>query len=228
MINMEKKCKVIMLPAENGSVWRIGNSDFYSHKQIDDRYTRWGHLYILSDEEIKEGDCFLGYKAGEIPEDGYWVVITPLNKKEFTGSGTFVKVIKIIATTNPELHYKLDNFDNHPSHSVDRDFNVPNIPQDFIELFIKEYNAGNPIKEVMVKYISGHGWEPTKNGPALDVINEVKINSDSTICISKVEEKKYSREELKSACLKAGSYAMNTEDHTITPFEEWFNKSYPE
>lgn len=124
------------------------------------------HLYFLSDEEIKEGD---------------WVLET-LNKVIFQVKGksndyknsTFKK---IIATTDRELR------------NGGQVCKLPQPSQSFLEKYVEEYNKGNQIKKVMVKYENqyhdGEQW-----------FYKVKVNpKDNTITIRKVKDS-LSREEV--------------------------------
>ena len=61
------------------------------------------HIYITNDEEIKEEDCFIGIKVEEDSDDNSFVIVTPKNKQQYKGSGTFVWVKKISLTTDPSL-----------------------------------------------------------------------------------------------------------------------------
>lgn len=222
---MKKKCKVVMLPTEkqkqHSSLQLVGENnklynspnDIENDMDLIDNLGWNQHLYILSDEEIKEGDCFLGFKAGEIQEEGYWVVVTPQNKKEYVGSGVFVKAVKIIATTNPEL-YTPEILDSKGNILLEQQ--LPKIYPDFIEAFIKEYNAGNPITEIMVEYKCN--WcDPEESKQQCKTLitqgkvkcdKQLKLRSDNTIYITKAEEKMYSREDVEKLLWKSfGQYA---------------------
>ncbi len=103
------------------------------------------HLYILSDDEIKEDDW--AYSA-------IYKSITKVTKEDVEGNFLNTKnarkiINKIIATTNTEL------YQNKNGNSL-RELNILNdiyqIPQDFIEMYIKEWNKGNIIKEVLLQY----------------------------------------------------------------------------
>ena len=109
-----------------------------------DRYFEAQHLYIISDDEIKDGDYFLADNrlnttsnkglpnwvlckctkvknswvyCNEIPDEGH--------------NGDWCK--KIIATTDESL-------------------NLPQPSQQFIQKYIEEYNKGNIITDVLVEY----------------------------------------------------------------------------
>lgn len=69
---------------------------------------------------------------------------------------------------------------------------IPLIPQSFVYKYIEK---NGEIKEVMIEWIVGHGYEPTKEGPKLDIINEAKLRDDGTVIISKVKTE-WNKEEL--------------------------------
>lgn len=135
------------------------------------------HLYITSNEEIKEGDyayhkilgigrivilygeeCFQTIKLH--PNDGS--VTTPWKRN-------IPDIKKIIATT-------------------DKSLNLPLIPQSFIEKYIEEYNKDNTITEVLVEV------EPDYNQLG-ESIWELKLNSQNEITI-KQQKDSYTREEV--------------------------------
>lgn len=93
---MEKKCKVVLLPTENKTrihkakdnriICSLGN---YSKDNFD--FDSNQHLYILSDDEIKEEDWFYRKEIGFKEISLYKAGIQLKNCK------------KVIATTNPNL-----------------------------------------------------------------------------------------------------------------------------
>ena len=119
-----KERDIVMLATEDK------NAPITQLKSIVDIQFSPKHLYILSNEEIKEGDWFTdGKKAYH-------------NKVQLDG---YIGFKKIIATTDPKLLTT--------RISVDQDFNesyipVPQIPQSFVELFVKEQR----IDKVLVAY----------------------------------------------------------------------------
>ena len=168
---MEKKCKIIYL------------NNF---------------IYILSDDEIKEGDWFIGdnisIKQCTLNNGGN------INFKSGWYSGS-TNCKKIIATTDTSLYqatgkaYKMvDGF--KPTYK-----NLPQPSQQFIKKFVEEYNRGNIITDVLVEYelISNEEYflntiNPDENVPYFD--ENLKINSkDDTITIKKAKDS-YTREEV--------------------------------
>jgi hypothetical protein len=168
------------------------------------------HLYILSDDEIKEGDWVL-YNEDNIMQvkssydndvtgDDIWLA------DSLNGLATqkdFCK--KVIATTDSSLTtnsiYGIDSFDTNMFGSKSENiklpklFKLPQIPQLFIAYYIYEYNKGNIITDVMVEYeeyaVGNYGLSDGES--TIDI--RLKINPDNTINISSVKES-WSRDEV--------------------------------
>lgn len=191
------------------------------------------HLYILSDEEIKDGDygfvtCAIISYNTMIKEFGQ-----PLGKK-------------IIATTNSNLKIELSH--NPTSNQVKDLFtDLPRIPQQFIEDYIKGYNDGTPIAKVIVEYESGKSfWERSDglkhygdngsfDGEIVEKIGgiwtfrkdplQLKINADNTISIKPVkvnwniEDVKFIATRFAHECRLRG---VVTNKDTCELFDEWF------
>lgn len=134
-----KKCPVVMLPTNEKAIINlneyrkdvptlnhskeISNYETNPYQLIRDRGYQPQHLYILSDEEIKEGDWCYHSGRGIITQ---W----------FNRPGSYKEkdaLRKIIATTDNSL-------------------GLPQPSQSFIEKYVEEYNKGNIITEVMVEY----------------------------------------------------------------------------
>lgn len=111
------------------------------------------HLYFTTDEEIKEDDPILYLIHVREPKTFHGLPILAkynpavhLHKKD---------CVKIIATTNPELSFNAGqkHIGQVPPHE-----RFPIIDTPFIEAYIKSYNEGNPIKEVLLEQIdNGEG-----------------------------------------------------------------------
>lgn len=153
------------------------------------------HLYILSDEEIKEGDWFLDtydnvLQCASITSDTVRYIQDSWECFAYRNH-----VRKIIATT-----------DSLPLNSIihNGDLFVSSIPKSFSFLYIYEYNKGNVIKEVEVKY-EDCGTEDigsVGNLEHLDTIvgvflmgHRLRINSDNIINIKRSKDS-WTKEEL--------------------------------
>lgn len=114
------------------------------------------HLYIVSDDKIEEGDWFIRFADGSISPFIKKAnnLTVEINNWQLNKKGSFLNK-KIIATTDGGL-------------------NFPKIPISFIENFVKEYNIGNVIKEVLVEYESYPGY--------LTILAEINaINRDGSL-----------------------------------------------
>ena len=146
------------------------------------------HLYILSDDEIKEWDWY------------YWSVTNTIQKAIKDSLGRLPKIEdgskKIIATTDSSLRTGILQEGSRIEH-------LPQLPQSFIEYFISQYNKGNIITEVMVEY-----EEPYKNLVGSMVGSNIghfilteenkyrlKINSNNTINTKPIKDS-WNREEV--------------------------------
>lgn len=89
------------------------------------------HLYILSDEKIKEGDWYYDPFDSKIRKA----------LSNIDSHSIFSNCKKIIATTDDTLTFKDDFYIRY----------LPTIPDNFIDKFIAMYNT-NPIKDAMVEY----------------------------------------------------------------------------
>lgn len=163
----------------------IFSKDRLFQKDSGEGKTEYYELYILSYEEPKKDDWFI--------REGYPRPI--LQGDEFISKGDK----KIIATTNLELQaLKFRGTPLEAPSKVLKGCKV--IGQDFIEDYVKEYNAGNVIKEVMVEYQKAC----CKNGYILinclntckDVTYTLKLRPDNTIIIHKVKEHKITEHEM--------------------------------
>ena len=151
------------------------------------------HLYIISDEEIKEGDWILTkdygiwqYKPAPCPLP-YWG-----NKNECK---------KIIATTDKLVIDVFSKDELYPNNT--EEVFLPNPSQSFINKFINEYNKGNIITDVMVEYEELVKIPQDHILTGSDVEKECikhsfyhpKISSDNTITIKKIKDS-WNREEV--------------------------------
>ena len=156
---------------------------FVSNMLMSLGYWQPQHLYITSEDEIKEG------------EYGYDPIINKVFKiKSLIGLPN--KVYKIIATTDKSLKYT-----NHRISPVPNFCNLPQPSKGFIEKYCK---VGG-IDEVMVEYEYAEVSAKFKNAqikgdwskylPENAEFN-LKINSHNEITIHPIKERMYSRKEL--------------------------------
>lgn len=194
------------------------------------------HLYILSDEEIKEGDWYYTPIKRSIEQCVKKILVIKDVKND-------IQQLKIIATTDSSLFTEIENQcdgckANLPLRGnihIDgqsmgmacskrryRDY-LPKPSIGFINEFIVCYNAGTPITHVMVEY------EECK--PGMCKINNMtcghsgcskpflKINpKDNTITIRKMKDT-WTREEVIALCKSA------RDSVGVIEFEKWVNQN---
>lgn len=184
-----KRAQVIMLPTDESNLslnrsykdYGIGtkvskpyltySKSFKYNKSVTDNSESPQHLYIISDDEIKEGDWCLS-KLNEL------VV--------FKGKNFNYK--KIIATTDISLQIAVKGF------QMTRMFFLPQPSQEFIEKYIKSYNKGEIITDIMVEYNESHD---SLDFGGVYIPSSLKINpKDNTINIELSEKRTYTEEEV--------------------------------
>ena len=219
-----KKAKVVMLPTNKKTKYLMVYSDVEKTKGKlilnglkNDEYKEYQHLYIISDDEIKDNY----YIIDNIPE------LLKNNGLKFIDGNCK----KVIATTDTSLY-------THKKETVslpERVFYLPQPSKQFIEKYIEEYNKGNVITDVLVEYelISneeyfGNTVNPDDDVPYFD--EKLKINpKDDTITIKKVKDS-YTREEhisnIKKFSLELGSkiHCFLKEDGTLSVSIQDVNK----
>jgi hypothetical protein len=191
---MKKKHPIVMLPTEKtGTIQRNKSDKLWISKVstgksstilerpvvIGGTYDSAQHLYILSDEEIKEGDYFYS---------------TSLREKEIIQCReicflTFGMVRpKVIATTDKSLT-KL--FGAKADYDV---IELPQIPESFLPIFLEAYNSGNPMTEVELEYDNISIFPEAKGNVILPKEVKLKTTELNEVIISLPEP---SKEDLK-------------------------------
>lgn len=180
---MYKKVNVVMLPTnekatapifKSNNHLYIGYGEKLEYKNKDNSYQ---HLYITSDEEIKDGDwCILFDSFGHLFTDSAQQYIP--SKGHVLNNG----LCKVISSTDTIL-------------------NLPQLPQQFIEKYIEEYNKGNVITEVMVEYNEKGIIQRGRGG-------------ERTITICKIKDS-WSRQEVESLIREWASF-------TVTGRGQWW------
>ena len=155
------------------------------------------HLYILSNEEIKEGDWYIDdintIRQSITSDKDYWAV-----RQDYK---------KIIATTNTSLYVPI---------TQDKPFDeLPQPSDSFIKKYIEEYNKGNVITKVLVEYEIGKSYS---GNSGLEVKQWLKVDSNNTITIKKVEPELYTREQVEQYII----YVYRD----IYPDRHWENKAW--
>lgn len=174
----------------------------YNENQPEHFVTRLGlkyvHIYITSDEEIKEYD-WIYYP---MPQANYPGKINHIieqyqtNKHDKELVQKFCK--KIIATTDKCLLVTV-----HGKGSIVTPEYLPQPSKQFIQKYITEYNKGNIITECLVEYSEYTDGTRDEDGYPL---SKYKLHIDSHNCITiKPIKDTYTREEVIKLLLEAPS-----------------------
>jgi hypothetical protein len=196
-----KRVQVIMLPTESGSLIRsfdtgklrlLDTTELFGHQ----------HLYIISDDEIIEGNWVLHTQDKNIFKVNERYDNSQIYELNLTSS-----IKKIIATTDTSLQYtkqktERGNFENlsfeegiHKANFKPTYISKPS--QQFILEYIESYNKGKIITDILVEY------EPDmekallnyySGGTLIDQKPKIKFK-DNTINIKPIKDS-WSREEL--------------------------------
>lgn len=194
-----QQCKVVILSNQDSKsdIRRYMSDSVYKlHTNFTalDKRSRYSetisyeHLYILSNEEIKEGDYVFMSMYKEIRICDTSDKASMLNEKQYRNI-----FIKIIATTDTSL-------------------GLPQPSQSFIKKYIEEYNKDNTIKNVLVEFeIFNDKSKERQYSLCSDFTKEeyfdliksyrLKLDLDNTITIKKIKDI-YSREEVNSLLIQ--------------------------
>jgi len=182
------------------------------------------HLYIVSDEEIKEGDWIMDTNNQPYQVQGKEII-------KLCNSNKLIKSLnKIIATTDSSLIKEHDDTVPYPKM---RNTGIYLIPQDFIKHYIKEYNKGNIITDVMVEYEEIPLTVEDLDYPDLDgeyrPDYKLKVNpKDNTITIHSVKNS-WNREEvedkLHQMCKWFNTDVMPTGFLSRTRIDKWIEEN---
>jgi len=185
---MKQLRQVVMLPTEKASnLWKHKKEDRLGYSNgttIEDSLVIPQHLYITSNEEIKEGDwCITNGGNNRIGVDKYQSTI------QYT-----IKPLKIIATTDKSLLINITKKSSDGIKYKHLPVYFPAIPESFIKAFVE---SNGTIKEVLVEY--EERWKDLGDrgdGKHIYETNHLvlKTRPDNTIIIS--QAKMYSRDEV--------------------------------
>lgn len=170
-----------MLPTNEKSKLQLNHDKTYIAQLNSEvsvsHYYNPQHLYIFSDEEIKEDDWHYDSSDNKIKQ---WKGNLNSNR---------LRSKKIISTTNTSLTALYGQSEEGYGKMKE---GLPQPSQSFIEAYVRAYNEDKPITEVMVEYHPElyDGTETTSN-----LSGRLKINpKDNTITIRKVKDS-WNREE---------------------------------
>lgn len=222
---MWKIYDIIMLTAKEKA--NIGLSQpfnvLYYHEHVVSHEGQ--HLYITSDEEIKEGEkgfvVFNKVWGVPQPNGGRIIEVIGIYQKSHKHSREYVTKTgtvnisdctgKIIATTDISL-------------------GLPKPSQQYIQKYVEEYNKGNVISKVMVEYDEHHEEDTSKEyipgmGQPAIKIQELIINSNNTINIKSIKDS-WSREEVEALLFNFMNRPIIIHDLGILmPLNEWIKQN---
>ncbi len=153
-----KRAKVVMLPTENikNSVW-LDDANYLlsNHFLIKQKPKgKFQHLYIISDDEIKEGDWFIDNITNKTVQLCHLIAGDILFNEKMAHFNKNELRKKIIATTDTSLQIR-DKTTKHIGRkiiTVTGNSNLHQPSQQFIEKYIESYNKGEVITDVLVEY----------------------------------------------------------------------------
>lgn len=189
---MKKKCKVVMLPTNDKKAPILSYLNDKSLQYFTNEY--WSNPDLTKRHIYILSDEEI--KVGDWCYSALLSIFQYLNNSEPT-----TNCYKIIATT-------------------DKSLGLPEPPPGFPSVFVREYNKGNVIENVMVEY------EYNKLYPMVQNNNiQLKINKNNYITITKVEDS-WNREEVINLLYLFGSRMEDRND--IRPYyryEEWIEEN---
>lgn len=226
-----KRAQVIMLPTNQSNIVLInpkkefligtetyksllqGGKDWIYNSSITDNSSIPQHLYIISDDKIKDGDWYYNNLYKEIYKCN--------NKEKYRTENYLSNPIaekhrnkKIIATTDTSLTIGMTEGNVYY-------ISLPQPSQQFITKYIEAYNKSEVITDVLVKQrLSFDAWHRIAE-------EELLINpKDNTITIKKLKDS-WNREELLEYMWKAYKEADTIfveEAGLRREFDRWINK----
>ena len=200
---MKQLRQVVMLPTKKASsiIKDFNNKLIFNYndtQSLRDGY-QFQHLYITSDEEIKEGDGALHQLDSKVIQIVEGLLDGDIRRFGYT---------KVIATTNKSIGISKDEFES-------KNWLLPQIPESFIKAFVE---SNGTIEEVLVEY-------EEIEGAMLNLNYKLKTRPDNTIIIS--QAKTYTRDEVEILCNSAyanGMVAQQFIEDLPTPrvrFKQW-------
>lgn len=214
---MFKRAKVVMLPTEEKTsiAMSLMNILIINGSHPENNEYRNQHLYIISDGEIKKGE--------ELKKGAWYINTYRGYSKAFLNhnldNNGYLK--EVIATTDSSLKIKSGKDLIKEYITIEENLNGIPLPQpskSFIEKYIKEYNKGNVITDVLVEYITTKSEVFYNN----DVpYSSLKANpKDNTITIKKVKDV-WNKSELESLLFNFAEYISEEPKKYIENTEKW-------
>lgn len=238
---LKEKAQVILLPTENKSnlilnesLNILGDNNYFSKLAVKlNSYINYYHLYIVSDEEIKEGDWYLSQTYPSSKINKYLsqkpCKFTDEDKKIIEENNFQNITFKIIATTDASLNSKKLNENSYQLKY--KTIYLPQPSQGFIEKYIKEYNKGNIITDILVEYndctqLCACQNENIECQYPLCKQKQLRVSKDNTITIHPVKDT-WSREEVEQLLFKYAEeeHAWFSNKSEINSFNKWIEEN---
>ena len=182
---------------------------------------KYQHLYITSDEDIKEGDQFLVsetelQKCLSVSTEGK-IFSTELDLNDPLGEDYYYYIKeetkKIIATTDTTLTFNDGVYTRY----------LPTISEGFIKKFIESYNTNDPITEVMVEYEGKSGIILSYGRGIIPPDIHLKVDENNSIIITSIKDT-WTREEVIEFTEKL-RYYINEGNHSIFEVNQWIEQN---
>ena len=188
------------------------------------------HLYITSNEQIKEGDWYYTPIKRSIEQCIKQRLIVKGGENDITQ-------LKIIATTDKSIAIEHSILSIPQRKGLVNDYPVektiiPSPSPEFVQAYIKAYNAGTLITEVMVEYEDNgeEDWygDDLNGQPFWNEKWELKIDKNNCITITRVKDS-WTREELDVILNDFASAAITAALHGTLPSDaKHFTKQWIE
>jgi hypothetical protein len=226
-------------------------SSYHNEGELIERELAYFHLYITSDEEIKEGDWVIQFDSNNksYRMKYFYSKIVKFEPRKYInyGKGSYI-FKKIIATTDTSLGIEeaINKANSSPCEvgstgwiSIKQANLLPQPSPQFISKYIEQYNKGNIITNVLVEYEEFHGLNTSLteissfNNNPVDYGKDyrIKVDSHNQITIKPVQPKLYTEEEVKQIAWKAYTHTYPKmspsyiADNVIPEFNNWFEEN---
>lgn len=206
---IKKKCSITMLPTEKArkiGLYSNSNELVLTHDKLAS-IPVYQELYILSDEEIKPSEWYVNtnvlFKADDKFDSGNNPNVNKNNKR-------------VLATTDNSL--TIEGYDSS-DESANVKIKLPQPSPQFVETYIKSFNKGNIISEVMVEY-ECYGFVTKTH----EDLFRVKTDSNNFISITKIKNS-WSREEVISLIKNALTHFMPMNNHLEEEEDSWIEQN---
>lgn len=170
---MKKTFSILLVPTEDKSRLYLLHGKLERSLHGDKEMQ---HLIVVSDDEIKEGDSFIGLKIKQVSEDNHWVVVTSENKKDYVGSGIFGVIKKIITSSSSLL--------------------TPNalLPNSYIDSYVTKYNAGEAPKTIDLEMSEHQIVSDYMRGTKNNISLHPNTTKEGFVIVSEEEIKMYNQD----------------------------------